>query len=199
LTRPLQLDSFDDLQDADTRREMSATELEETRLQAYENGYAAGWEDAINAQEEEIARLRSDLGQNLRDMALTYEDARTHVLQSLQPLLTEMVSKVLPQMAQEALGHIVLESLQPEARTLADAPIRLRAHPDNRAVIEEIVLAQVGFPVAFEAEPSLSRGQVHLIAGPRETRIDLDNVIKRIAGAVRSFFHPEMTEETTHG
>lgn len=199
MTRPLQLESFDDALDDDARRDISAAELEEARLLAYENGFAAGWEDAINAQEQEIARLRADLGQSLRDMALTYAEARTHVLRSLEPLLTEMVAKVLPHMAEEALGHVVLDALGPEAEKLANAPVRLRAHPDNRRAIEEIAIAQAAFPVTFEAEPSFSRGQVRLISGLAETSIDLDGVIAQIGAAVTSFFHPDNPQEAPHG
>ena len=59
MTRLLQLDCFDGIASEDVRHDLSVQELEEARLQAYETGYAAGWEDAVNAQEDEIARLRT--------------------------------------------------------------------------------------------------------------------------------------------
>lgn len=199
MTRLLQLDCFDGIASEDVRHDLSVQELEEARLQAYETGYAAGWEDAVNAQEDEIARLRADLGQNLRDMALSYGEARAHVLRSLEPLLTEMVAKVLPLMAQEALGHVVLEALRPEAERLAETPAQIRAHPENRHAIEQVVLSQVSFPLVFDPEPLLSHGQVQLVVGPMETSIDLAGVIEQIGLAVHSFFHPEQPQEARNG
>ncbi|MCV2867094.1 flagellar biosynthesis protein [Defluviimonas sp. WL0002] len=198
MTRPLQLDSFDDTHEADAR-DVSVRELEEARLLAYETGFTAGWEDAVNAQESEIARLRADLGKSLREMSLTYADARDHVLRTIEPLLAEMVAKVLPRMAHDALGQVVLDLLRPEADKLLDAPVRLRAHPDNRKMIEEIAVRQAGFPVIFDPEPSLSLGQVHLAVGPSEIGVDLDRVIRQIGEAVTAFFHPGVSQEQSHG
>ncbi|MCV2863138.1 flagellar biosynthesis protein [Defluviimonas sp. WL0075] len=198
MTRPVSLECFDEAPEGEVRRDVSSVQLEEARLQAYESGFTAGWDDAINAQDEEIARLRADLGQSLRELSLTYAEARGHIQHALEPLLVEMVAKVLPKMAQEALGHLVLEALRPETERLLDVPVRLRAHPENQRTVEEIVIPRADFPLVFEAEPSLSRGQVRLIAGPREVDIDLDRAIAEIGAAVTDFFQADEPQEAAH-
>lgn len=175
------------------------TESEEARLAGFEQGYSAGWDDSVAAQEDEIARLRTDLGRNLREMSLTYEDARSHVLLALEPLLKDMVTKILPAIARQSLGQIVLEQLRPVAGTMADLPVALVTHPMNRSALEKLIVEQAGLPVQIREEPSLSEGQAYLDFGARESKVDLDGVIAAITEAVAGFFHIDSQEEPANG
>lgn len=199
MTRLYALESFDDLAGLPPGSTVSTTEFEEARLASYESGYAAGWEDAIGAQEDEIGRLRADLGQNLRDMALSYGAARNHVLKSLEPLLREMVSKVLPQMARAALADVVVDTLRPLAAEMASAPVVVRTHPDNRAAIARVIGQNPDLPITIRDEPSLALGQAFLVAGTHEAAVDLDRAIGEIAGAVQAYFLSDNPQEPSHG
>ncbi len=197
--RRLQLEVFDMPDRAGPKPESGPDEVEEARLAAYEQGYAAGWDDAAAAQDAEVARLRADLGRNLEDLAFTYQEAHSHVLRTLEPLLQDMVTKVLPAIARESIGHVVLDHLRPLARELAGAPIAIVANPANRGAIERLLIAEAGFPLSFEDEPSLGEGQVYLRLGEAESRVDLDGVIAAISAAVSAFFRIEKHEERRHG
>lgn len=199
MVRPLQLEVFDVPARGLPRVDLREDELEDARLQAYEQGYTAGWDDAVAAQDVEITRLRGDLGRNLADLSFTYHEAHSHVLRTLEPLLHDMVTKVLPALARESLGHVVLDHLRPLARELAGAPISVVASPENRPVIERLLVAEADFPLSFAEEPSLGQGQVYLKLGEAESRIDLDGVIAAIAAAVAAFFRIEKQGERRHG
>ncbi|MCB2115644.1 MAG: flagellar biosynthesis protein [Rhodobacteraceae bacterium] len=194
-----QFEIFDIADAGDERVEMQREELEEARLASYDQGYNAGWEDAVAAQDSEVTRLRSDLGRNLQDLSFTYHEAHSHVLRTLEPLLHDMVVKVLPTIARDSLGQIVLEHLRPLAREMSGAPMTVVAHPDNRALLETLLLTEAPLPLAFEEEASLGEGQVHLKLGEIEHRVDLDGVIAAIAAAVSGFFRIEKQEERRHG
>lgn len=200
MSRRVQLEVFELTDMTDERVELGQAELEECRLAAYEQGYTAGWDDAVAAQDSEIARLRADLGRNLEDMSFTYHEAHSHVLLTLEPLLNDMVTKVLPTIARQSLGPMVLEHLVPLGRELAEAPVCLVANPANRALLERLVIAEAPFPLTFSEEATLGDGQVHLKFGTEaETRIDLDGVIDAISSAVSGFFRIEKHEERHHG
>ncbi|MGB3313193.1 MAG: flagellar biosynthesis protein [Albidovulum sp.] len=199
MPRRVQLEVFELTDMTDERVELGQAELEECRLAAYEQGYTAGWDDAVAAQDGEVSRLRAELGRNLEDMSFTYHEAHSHVLRTLEPLLNDMVSKILPAIAREALAPLVLEHLQPVAKDLADQPVSLVANPANRELLERLVVADAPFPLIFEEEASLGDGQVYLKFGADETRIDLDGVIEAISGAVSGFFRIEKHEERRHG
>ncbi|MFN6951206.1 MAG: flagellar biosynthesis protein, partial [Albidovulum sp.] len=187
MARPLRLEVFEAPERATPPVELAQLEFEEVRLQAYEQGYTAGWDDAVAAQDAEVARLRADLGRSLEDLSFTYHEAHSHVLRSLEPLLHDMVTKVLPALARESLGHVVLDHLRPLARDLAGAPIVVVVNPVNCTTIERLLVAEADFPLIVQGEPSLGEGQVHLKLGEVESHIDLDGVIAALSAAVSNF------------
>lgn len=197
--RALKLETFIPVEPDPTRDGISATAAEEAKLAAYEEGYGAGWDDATAAQGAEVTRLRNDLGQNLQDLAFTYREAHSHVLRMLEPLLRDMVAKVLPALARDSLGQIVIDHLRPLADELSGAPIVIATHPCNIAMIEDLVIARVGFPAAIRADETLGPGQVQFRVGEAERIVDLDGVIAAISEAVSCFFRIEKEELKAYG
>ena len=161
---------------------------EEAKLASYDLGYSAGWEDAAAAQSSDQTRITADLGRNLQSLSFTYQEARGHILRALEPLLDQMVCKVLPAMAQESLGGVVLDALLPMIQGLADAPVTLVLNPAVRAAVEPLIDAATGLPLVIEEEPSLGEGQVYLRVAQSEALVDLDRVTTEIASALRGFF-----------
>ena len=196
MARALRLETFDTPGAWKPVGPAAQSEIEDLRLGAYEQGYAAGWDDAVAAQEAEVARLRTDLGRNLLEMSLSHGEARRHVLAAIEPLLREMVAKVLPSIAHQTLAPMILEALRPAAEAMSSAPVTILTAPENRDTVERL-LASTGTDLAatVRSEPSLSEGQACLKIGTAETRIDLDGVIDAIGRAVGTFFHIETNEE----
>lgn len=173
---------------------------EEARLAAYETGYKAGWDDAAEAEATAQGHIRTDLARNLQEMSFTYHEARTAVLKQIKPLMHGIVTRVLPELARDTLGHTVTERLQPLARGAAEAPVRLMCNPAERDVLIEALGDQDLLPLEVEADPLLAEGQVHLTFGDVEEMIDLDGAITSISGAVAAFFHTELPKEhRAHG
>lgn len=195
MARLLDLETFD-LPDPRTRpADIREAELAEMKLAAYEQGYGAGWGDALQAQAEDVARLRGDLGRNLAEMAFNYRDARRHILSALEPLLQDMVGKVLPAVARQSLGHVILEELRPVAGQLAGAPLEVRTSPACRDQVEVLLKGASDLPLSVLAEPTLSDGQAYIRSPGHEAKVDLDGVVQAIATAVAAFFQAEQEED----
>jgi flagellar biosynthesis/type III secretory pathway protein FliH len=188
---PLRLEVFDTVTAGDGTPQplVEASALDEARVASFEQGYSAGWEDAAAAQDGDQSRIRADLARNLQSLAFTFQDARTHVLQAIRPLILEMTNRLLPEVAREALAPAVLEALMPLADELADAPLTLVLNPAVRDRVETLVAQATGLPMRIEEESSLSEGQVYIRLGPAETKVDLTQVTDDIAAAVRGFFN----------
>jgi flagellar biosynthesis/type III secretory pathway protein FliH len=187
----LRLEVFDvaPVSDGSLQPLVEATVVEEAKVASFEQGYSAGWEDAVAAQNGDQNRIRADLARNLQSLAFTFQDARSHVLQSIRPLILEMVERLLPEVAREALAPTVLDTLTPMAEELADAPLTLVLNPAVRSEVEDLVTRATGLPMVIEEEPSLPEGQVYIRFGPTETKVDLSQVTDDIAAAVRAFFN----------
>ena len=167
---------------------VEAIEVEEAKVVSFEQGYSAGWDDAVAAQLDDQTRIRADLARNLQSLAFTFQDARSHVLQAIRPLILEMTSRLLPEVAREALAPTVLDALSPLAEELADAPLTLVLNPTVRGQVEELLTHATGLPMKINEEPSLPEGQVYIRFGTVETKVDLSKVTSDIAIAVRAFF-----------
>lgn len=172
--------------------------IEEAKLAAYEQGYKAGWDDAAAAQSDDQSRIGADLARSLQALSFTYQEARAHLLKALEPLLTEMVNRLLPETARETLAPLVLEQVMPLAEDLADHPVTLVLNPAVRGPVEALIEQATGLPLTIEEEPTLAEGQVYLRLGPAEAKVDLTRVTREIAAAVRDFF-TQPQEAAPHG
>jgi flagellar biosynthesis/type III secretory pathway protein FliH len=161
---------------------------DELRLAVYEQGYAAGWEDAQSAMAGDQTRIATDLARNLQALSFTYHEARGHVLRGLGPLLELIVTRLLPQIAHESLPFTVLETLMEAAEKSADVPIILLANPAARPAIEKLLDHATGLPLTLRDEPSLGEGQVYLQFAEAELQVDLDQAVADMSAAVRNFF-----------
>jgi flagellar biosynthesis/type III secretory pathway protein FliH len=187
----LRLEVFDTVMAADGTPQpmVEITAVEEAKVASFEQGYSAGWDDAVAAQQGDQTRIRADLARNLQSLAFTFQDARSHVLQAIRPLILEMTSRLLPEVAREALAPTVLDALTPLAEELADAPLTLVLNPAVRRQVEDLITQATGLPMKIDEEPSLPEGQVYIRIGALETKVDLSQATTDIAIAVRAFFN----------
>lgn len=195
---PLKLEVFETPSPRDSSQMvvMDTATVEDTRLRAYETGYAAGWEDATAAGQDDQARISSELANNLQQMAFTFQEARTHMLQSVQPLLTQLCTQLLPPLAQVALAPVVLDTVMPLLDELADGKVHVVLNPTARPAVEQLLSQATGLPLEIVEEPTLGEGQVYLRLGQVEHRVDLDHAVVRIARAVHDFFEHSQKDDT---
>ena len=167
---------------------MDSAAMEETRLQSFDSGYAAGWEDATAATQDDQARISSELANNLQHMAFTFQEARTHILRSVQPVLTQLCTQLLPPLAREVLAPVVLDTIMPLIDDLVDQPVHVMLNPAARPAVERLLSQAAGLPLAIVEEPTLGEGQVYLRLGEVEHRVDLDQAVSELTRAVHDFF-----------
>lgn len=194
-----QLEEFESGLFGESQVAMSTGDLEEQKLASFEQGYGAGWDDAIAAQDAETTRVRVDLAQNLQDLSFTYAEAHRNMMAALEPLLSDMVGKVLPDLAKASLGPIVVGLLMPAAGSMAAVPVELAVSPATRAIVAPMLADAGSLPLTLVEDPLLSAGQAFLRFAEKETRIDLDAVVAAIARAVAAFFEMETGKEQAIG
>jgi hypothetical protein len=166
----------------------SAEEIEASRMAAYEQGYKAGWDDAVRAETDDQSRIGVEFARNLQDLGFTFHEARSHIMKALEPLLTEMVSKVLPQLVSQTLGQTILEELLPMAEAASDAPIQIVVSTASRPAIQHLVDGSLTIPLEIIEEPSLAEGQVYLRMGELEKKIDMDATVEKIGQAIKAVY-----------
>lgn len=166
----------------------SAGLSESQRLDAYEQGYSAGWEDAARAAEDSTATVSAGLAASLQDLSFTYHEAHAHVLSAVKPILIQALEKVLPAAARAALPALVSERLSELAERAGSAPMTLQVSAADEARVAAMLPADPGFPLELRVTDALAEGQVNIAAGTIEEEIDVSSALEEIARTVAEFF-----------
>ena len=183
---------------SDTHIELSDVAFEEKRLDAFEQGYKAGWDDAVQAQSDDKSRVSADFARNLQELSFTYHEALNHLTRAMTPLLTQIVNKVLPQIAHATLGAQVTEQLNDIACSQAEQPVEIVTAPQNVAALHSLLQRDISMPVSIAEDASFGEGQVCIRFGGYEREINIDPVLDGISEAVHAFLH-QTEEDRRHG
>ncbi|MBD3764971.1 MAG: flagellar biosynthesis protein [Rhodobacterales bacterium] len=159
---------------------------------AFEQGYAAGWDDATAALNDADRQLRSELARSLQAQAFTYHEVRSEMLRALAPLFRGLTEVLLPQIARAALPGLLADQLMPLAERMTELPVLVTLHPAARPAAEALLADACRLPVTYREEPALGEGQAFLQVGATEVAIDLDRTLADLAATVRDVFdHPD--------
>lgn len=197
--RPLKLECFDT--DGDSVSSvvlLPEARLEEERLQAFDKGYKAGWDDAAAAHEAQQTSISQEFAGNLQRMSFTYHDARSTILSEMESILRGMVEKVLPRTLQRSLGEMIVERVAAMAEEASEVPVEIVVAPENTERLQQMVADKVAPPLKIHQEPSLGAGQAYLRMGRTERKLDLDSVLLEISDAVTDFFESDDKDKETH-
>lgn len=171
----------------------------EDRLHAYEEGYKAGWDDANSTEAQAQDRISAEFSKTLEDMTFGYHEARGHILASLAPLLTDMVARVLPTLAEQGFARTVADTVLPLAEAAADQPLELRICPENASAMARLLDNAPALPVTLVKDDTLGPGQA-LVSSPRQAReIDIDAMLAALKGALDDFLTTDAEEARHHG
>lgn len=168
--------------------QISKIQAESEKMSAYEQGYQAGWDDAIQAQMRDQARISADFARNLQDLSFTFFEARTHVIQSMEPLLKQIFEILLPKIMAESLGGHLIEEMSEMIVQSADNPIELLISPVSRVALETLLQGTDTPAFQLKEEPTLAEGQAFLRMGHVERQIDLSAAAERMTKAIHSLF-----------
>ncbi|MGB0901550.1 hypothetical protein [Halocynthiibacter sp.] len=164
-------------------------QTEEDKLEAFENGYKAGWDDAARSHSENLEHVSVELGRNLQELSFTFHEARTQILKDMRAVFEELLAKILPEIANGNLPAIIAEQIAVIAQRDAQTKIELRVHPSNIDVVTRFVAAQSFLQVEVMPEPSFGEGQARLLFADGEQNIDLSEVLTLAEEKTQGFFN----------
>ena len=181
--------NFSSLPSTDDQPELlNPDNVEDAKLQSFEDGYQAGWEDAVKAHEAAKDRIAADFAQNLQDMSFTFHEAFTKLGQAMKPLLTQIVTKVLPEVANKIIVAQVLAQMSDLMADQSENAIQIAVSPKNLDALTELLSEITNIPFELKGEPALGEGQVYLRVNSDEREINLDALIMGFSNALDAFF-----------
>lgn len=173
--------------------------LETERLEAFDKGYRAGWDDAIKAKSDEGAQLADGVAQSLQDLSFTYHEVHAQILSNLGPLFDEILGKMLPALARETLGSHVADHLAGLAREIGKVQVEIQVAPGaGDHVLQLVNAAATSVPISVVESVEISEGRADMRLGRKEISIDLSDVTAQITDAVRAVLN-DQTGMRAHG
>ncbi|MBJ3763193.1 hypothetical protein ILP92_10595 [Maribius pontilimi] len=144
------------------------------RMASFDEGYAAGWEDAETATRGEQDQAHAAMRAHLQDLSFTYHEARAHVMRGLQPLLVAIVRQAVPDILQKTLGQRLIAEVEAMAEDVDGTDMELLVAPGQAAAANDLLDGITALPFAVAEDPTLAEGEIHLRMGAREREIDLN-------------------------
>lgn len=178
--------------------EIDAEALEVLKLASFEDGYKAGWDDAVKAQRGDFHRVSSDLAQNLQDLSFTYHEAVNHVVNATAPMLRQMVETLLPALGRDVLVLHLADRLRGALDGLDKPDVVIAVSPADHDTVAPMLEKATSLPVRLQSDPMLGAGQADIRFGDTETRIDLGEVLEGVSALVESFLY-ENEKALKHG
>ncbi|MBN2758997.1 MAG: hypothetical protein JXQ79_00740 [Rhodobacteraceae bacterium] len=183
-TAVLRLESFDSDPGAQNDMPVTPHEVENLRTRAFEEGYGAGWADALEQMRNEDALRRGAAEEALQAISFSYHEACAALEASFVDLVAQIVSVILPSLKGAALPQHLDRELRALAAKNFGQRLELLCAPSVMHVLAERAAAVAGLEVALQEEPSFSEAQVLLRCDQTTRMIDLDAVIVALkAGA----------------
>lgn len=161
--------------------------LEEQRLAAFEQGYGAGWEDALQTQEQGRNQLEADLTATLSDLSFTYQEALTRMTFSLEPMFQSLIETVLPETLERGFATRLTEQLSEMAREQVGQPMQLTVPVGASSQIEALLPQDPATAPQVIEDPALEPGQARLQVGTSRREVDCTALLASIAGAFDAY------------
>lgn len=172
--------------------------LEAEKLESFDKGYAAGWDDATEAAERSAQSSGQAVRARLEELSFTYHEARAHVMQALGPLLEAVASTALPQLVRQSLGQRLIEVVEDLAQDAADAPVTVHVPPADLDAVAGALGDTARFPYRLEADDELAPDTIHVRLGDQGRLIDTQAAAARLTEALAAL--DTLNKETlSHG
>jgi flagellar biosynthesis/type III secretory pathway protein FliH len=169
-------------------------DIESEKLQSFEDGYQAGWEDSVKAQSEFEKKFSSELAKNLQDASFGYHEARSTLTQGLKPLFEGILSKLLPEITRTSIGPYIVEQLSGMVRDNSDQIIEIVVSPQEIESLQSVLQEQISEPFVLVALPDLREGQAYVRLGSHEREIDFGKMIQEIRKSANNLFEREQVD-----
>lgn len=193
----LKLESFS--HDVEIRKGISKFEsFEALRDTAFNDGVKSGADAASRAFEAEKIRTLAPILEALNDLAFSQIEARQAALNSMRPMVDQLLKTLLPDAAQQGLGAEISALLANAYEKSPQTRIVISVAPDAVSSIRSL-LASAKADFSIEPDPSLTALQAKVGWQGGFDQVDLDAALTDVRQAVDNFFSSIDKAEVQNG
>lgn len=175
--------------------QVMAARLEAARQEGWAQGYEAAHNAAADALAQSHANAEERLCQSLSALQDDLAAYRRECLSDLKPLLTDLASYLLPQMAKSVLAPQLVEMLCGAVSHWLTAPVAITAHPDNVEILQRAVAHLPRAEISWCEDPEFSLSRLEVRQGDRMRRLDLGEAARQMVLVLETYFDIDLLEQ----
>lgn len=154
----------------------------------FDEGYNAGWDDAMAQAEADGTRVSAKLAERLGVLHHDQRAATATALRTLEPALRDIFDRLLPRTA----GRAFLPVLMEEVGRVLESDVRgvtLAVSPEDAPALTRLLeRAEISSDRAtVRAEPALSLSQAVIGWEGQERRVDMEGTLAALDDALETF------------
>lgn len=168
-------------------------------MQGYETGFQAGWDDAMASVAKEEGHISAEFARNLQELSFSFHEARSQVTNSLKPLISALITTLLPLSADRALAENVWKIIEPVLQDNNSPKVKLFCAPDDTDIFSEFTTHAPALQIDIQPEPTLHAGQAKFELAAEKHEVDIAALCQTILELIAqqgSVLHPETENES---
>lgn len=195
----LKLEVFETAQQDQQAILLDPFQAEQMREAAFEQGYAAGWQDALEQLRNEDALRQIAAQEAVQAIGFSYSEAHQALAGSFLELLQAILDRVMPEAARLSVQLFLGAELDALFVKHTRPAVQIFCAPGALVALKQVVAASSPTEIELVAEPSFSEAQVSLRIGDQERVINLDDLLDRMRAIVAQDQNWQTTQETAYG
>ena len=195
----LKLEVFETVQQDQQAILLDPFQAEQMREAAFEQGYAAGWQDALEQLRNEDALRQIAAQEAVQAIGFSYSEAHQALAGSFLELLQAILDRVMPEAARLSVQLFLGAELDALFVKHTRPAVQIFCAPGALVALKQVVAASSPTEIELVAEPSFSEAQVSLRIGDQERVINLDDLLDRMRAIVAQDQNWQTTQETAYG
>lgn len=161
--------------------------VETFRLDAFEEGYGAGWDDGAAAVRETQTALRQDVLENLANLSLTQRQAYNTMLSALTPLIQKIGDELIPKIARECFTARLVEIIVAAIKRENLSHLTLSVNPDQIGPIRDILTEDLCDTVTLRSSADVPLDHAFVSTEHHDVEFTYHDVIAQISDDLAAF------------
>lgn len=161
--------------------------METFRLEAFESGYKAGWDDAAKAYDETNTRLSNDVLRNLCDLSLEHQSNYAQLQTSLAAIVNEISNVLIPTVADQSFAPKLIIFLEQQLKDTGMDMLDLHLNSKTAWRLGDLLTPDLTGRINVKVSPDLSETQAILQINGDAIEFTFKDAIEKLSDDLAGF------------
>ena len=161
--------------------------METFRLEVFETGYKAGWDDAAKAYDETNTRLSNDVLRNLCDLSLKHQSNYAQLQTRLTTIVNEISNVLIPTVADQSFAPKLIIFLEQQLKDTGMDTLDLHLNSKTARRLGDLMTPDLADRINLKVSPVLSETQAILQINGDAIEFTFKDAIEKLSDDLAGF------------